>query len=91
MGTYYEAGIQLALANAGLTKEAGVRELLKFLGTGRSTAFHGTSQSSAAAIKGGRGIIPQQRSGIVDVFKKEMESLNFRVAPNGIVFFLLSR
>lgn len=73
MGAYYEFGVQLALANTGLTKEAGIRELMKFLGTGRSTAFHGTSRGSAEAIKAGKGIIPRYRSGIVDVLKKELE------------------
>ena len=72
MSTYYEAGVRLALSHAGFTKEAGIREFLKFLGTGRSTAFHGTSRGSAEAIKAGKGIIPRHRRGVVDVIKEEL-------------------
>lgn len=60
----YECGVALAMRDAGIQKEAGIREFLKFLTTGRSTAFHGTSRAAAKSIREGKGVIPRHRRGI---------------------------
>lgn len=67
MTTPYELGVKLALEET-LTKEAGLREFLRFLGTGRTTAYHGTSEGIAKAIRESKGIIPRKSKGVSDVF-----------------------
>jgi hypothetical protein len=69
----YEVGVDLALRDAGLSeqvcraalsKEAGLKELMRFITTGRVTAYHGTVPGAAAAIREA-GLIPSARPGVV--------------------------
>jgi hypothetical protein len=55
------------IADIVLEKEAGIREAIRFLGTGRSTARHGTSGTIAKSIRR-EGVVPRKSKGIVDVF-----------------------
>jgi hypothetical protein len=63
----YQIGVKLAEQQQ---KEAGIRDFLKFLTTGRSTAYHGTSVPIAKAIREGGGIIPRKSRGVSDVLKE---------------------
>jgi hypothetical protein len=57
------------IADDVLYKVAGIREFVRFLGTGRATAHHGTSAAIAKGIRN-QGLIPGKSRGIVDVFKE---------------------
>jgi len=64
------AGIYLALRENGLIKEAGIREALRFLLTGRATGYHGTSAGLAEKIRAGEGLIPKKSLGITKQIEK---------------------
>lgn len=66
----YTLGAMLAMRDAGFYKEAGIRDFLRFLMTGRSTAYHGTSKATAEAIREGKGLIPRHSRGVIDVGKE---------------------
>lgn len=55
---------------AQLKKESGLSELARFLATGRSTAFHGTSKALAQQIKKGPGLVPNAKRGITDAIRE---------------------
>lgn len=69
MKTTYDIGVALAVEDV-FTKEAGIREFLRFLGTGRSTAYHGTSKGIAEAVRGGEGLVPGKSRGVAQVFRE---------------------
>lgn len=48
-----------------ITKESGIRELFRYISTGRSSAMHGTSSELAQIIKQ-QGLVPRASKGIVD-------------------------